>query len=75
MQLPSTIVQADRDSDETLLTTGQVAKRLGVRPSTVSAWVRQGVLVPFFRSRGGRNRFRWPEVEAQLRQYGRDPES
>jgi excisionase family DNA binding protein len=61
-------------ADEALLTTGQVAKRLGVAPATVSAWVRQGVLTPFFRSPGGRNRFRWSEVEAQLRNYGRGPD-
>ena len=58
-------------ADEALLTTGQVAKRLGVPPATVSGWVRQGVLRPFFRSPGGRNRFRWSEVEEQLRAYGR----
>ena len=63
----------DRDgADEVLLTTGQVAKRLGVSPATVSGWVRQGVLTPFFRSPGGRNRYRWSEVETQLRSYGRD---
>lgn len=57
--------QAERD--DPLLTSGQVAKRLGVAVATISAWVRQGKLTPAVTTMGGRYRFRWSEVQAQLR--------
>ncbi len=57
--------QAERD--HRLLTSGDVAKRLGVAVATISAWVRQGRLTPAVTTMGGRYRFRWSEVEDQLR--------
>lgn len=57
--------QAERD--DRLLTSGDVAKRLGVAVATISAWVRQGRLTPAVTTMGGRYRFRWSEVEDQLR--------
>jgi len=57
----------DPRTDEPLITSGEVARRLGVTTGAIGAWVRQGVLTPAFRTPGGRNRFRWSEVQEQLR--------
>jgi excisionase family DNA binding protein len=57
----------DGSSDEPLLTSAEVAKRLAVTPRAVTMWVQQGKLVPAIVTPGGRYRFRWAEVEAQLR--------
>jgi excisionase family DNA binding protein len=56
----------DPRRDEPLITSGEVARRLGVTTGAIGAWVRQGVLTPAFRTPGGRNRFRWSEVQEQL---------
>ncbi|MCO1658792.1 helix-turn-helix domain-containing protein [Pseudonocardia humida] len=56
-----------RERDDPLLTSGDVAKRLGVAVATISAWVRQGRLTPAVTTMGGRYRFRWSEVQEQLR--------
>jgi excisionase family DNA binding protein len=55
------------ERDDPLMTSGDVAKRLGVATATISAWVRQGRLTPAVTTMGGRYRFRWSEVQAQLR--------
>ncbi|MDQ4033144.1 MAG: helix-turn-helix domain-containing protein [Actinomycetota bacterium] len=57
-------------TDEPLLTSGQVAKRLGVTPRAVARWVARGQIKPTFTLPGGRYRFRWSEVETQLRELG-----
>lgn len=51
-----------------LLTTGQVAERIGVSARTVASWVRDGKLVPTYVTMGGHARFDWPDVERQLRE-------
>ncbi len=56
-----------RERDDPLLTSGDVARRLGVATATISAWVRQGRLTPAVTTMGGRYRFRWSEVQEQLR--------
>lgn len=56
----------DGESDEPFLTSGQVAKRLGVTQRTISSWVAQGKLVPTWTTLGGRHRFRWSEVQQQV---------
>lgn len=61
------------DRDEPLITSGEVARRLGVTTSTVSAWARQGLISPAVRTAGGRLRFRWSQVQAQLRERGTGP--
>jgi excisionase family DNA binding protein len=61
------VVSGDQREDEPLLTSGDVAKRLGVAVATISAWVRQGRLTPAVTTMGGRYRFRWSEVQDQLR--------
>jgi excisionase family DNA binding protein len=57
----------DGSSDEPLLTSADVAKRLAVTSRSVTMWVQQGKLTPAIVTPGGRYRFRWSEVEAQLR--------
>jgi excisionase family DNA binding protein len=51
-----------------LLTTGQVAERLGVSARTVASWVRDNKLVPTVITMGGHSRFVWEDVERQLRE-------
>lgn len=58
--------------DEPLLASGEVAKRLGVSTRAIGRWVAEGRLRPTFVLPGKRYRFRWSEVEQQLR--GMPPE-
>jgi excisionase family DNA binding protein len=61
------------DSDEELITSGEVARRLGVTPRAVGRWVARGLITPAVTTPGGRYRFRWSEVAAELRkQQARD---
>jgi excisionase family DNA binding protein len=53
--------------DEPLITTGDVARRLGVTSRAVSRWVARGMLKPAVTTPGGRHRFLWSEVVEQLR--------
>jgi excisionase family DNA binding protein len=53
--------------DEPLITTGEVARRLGVTPRAVGRWVARGHLTPAVTTPGGRYRFLWSEVREQLR--------
>jgi excisionase family DNA binding protein len=63
------------DGDEELITSGEVARRLGVTPRAVGRWVARGLITPAVTTPGGRYRFRWSEVAAQLReQQQRDAE-
>ena len=52
--------------DEGLLTSADVAKRLGVTPQTVARWVRQERLTPAYVTPGNQYRFRWQDVRKQL---------
>jgi excisionase family DNA binding protein len=61
------------ESDDELITSGEVARRLGVTPRAVGRWVARGLIKPAVTTPGGRYRFRWSEVAAQLReQQARD---
>jgi excisionase family DNA binding protein len=53
-------------ADEALLTSADVAKRLGVTSQTIARWVRGGRLTPAYVTPGGQYRFRWSEVREQL---------
>jgi excisionase family DNA binding protein len=55
-------------SDDPLLPSGEIARRLGVTPRTISQWVADGRLVPDVVTAGGRYRFRWSSVERRLRE-------
>jgi predicted site-specific integrase-resolvase len=59
------------EQNEPLLSSGEVARRIGVAPATISAWVRQGRLVPTVTTMGGRYRWRWSDVERQMREQRR----
>lgn len=54
------------DQDEGLLTSSDLAKRLGVSTRTVARWVQEGRLQPEYTTPGGKHRFRWEDVRAQL---------
>jgi excisionase family DNA binding protein len=56
------------ESDEELITSGEVARRLGVTTRAVGRWVARGLISPAVTTPGGRYRFRWSEVAAQLRE-------
>jgi excisionase family DNA binding protein len=53
-------------AEEGLLTSSDVAQRLGVSNRTVARWVREGRLKPEYVTPGGQNRFRWEDVRSQL---------
>ena len=61
------------DDPAELLTSGEVARRLGVTPRTVAIWASTGKLRPTVRTPGGRLRWRWSDVVAQLREQGDEP--
>ncbi|MGH4017170.1 MAG: MerR family transcriptional regulator [Pseudonocardiaceae bacterium] len=52
--------------EEPLITSEEVARRLGVTTRAVGKWVQQGKLTPEFTTPGGRHRFLWSKVRAQL---------
>ncbi|MBA3906786.1 MAG: helix-turn-helix domain-containing protein [Pseudonocardiales bacterium] len=51
---------------EDLLTTAEVARRLGVAPRTVGNWIQSGRLKPTLTTMGGHARFLWEDVEDQV---------
>jgi excisionase family DNA binding protein len=53
--------------DARLETTRDIARRLNVSPRTIARWVEIGVLVPEVTTPGGQYRFKWEDVQAQLR--------
>jgi len=60
-------------ADEPLISSGDVAKRLGVSVRVLGKWVDQGKLVPAVITPGHRFRWRWSEVQDQLRAQQRPP--
>lgn len=56
-----------------LLTTRDVAARLGVHPKTVQQWVSSGRLHPTLRLPGGALRFLWTDVRRQLDEQDEQP--
>jgi excisionase family DNA binding protein len=54
------------------LTSTQVAKRLGVSQRSLHRWAEAGLLVPAWRTPGGRHaRYYWPDVQEQVRELER----
>jgi DNA-binding transcriptional MerR regulator len=54
-------------TEEPLLTSADVAKRLHVSVRTVQSWVEKGILTPTLVLPGGARRYRMSHVERQLR--------
>lgn len=54
-------------TEEPLLTSAELAKRLHVSVRTVQSWVEKGILVPTLVLPGGARRYRMSDVERQLR--------
>lgn|SRR4051812_3957355 len=76
----ATSVNAMGDDDqgaraEPLLSSGEIARRIGVAPATISAWVRQGRLVPTITTMGGRYRWHWSDVQRQMREQQQSNEN
>lgn len=51
-----------------LVTTGEVARAIGVDPATVSRWVKRGLIEPETFTAGGQARFDLENVREQLRE-------
>jgi excisionase family DNA binding protein len=62
-------------NEEPLISSGDVARRLGVTTRAVGRWVARGMLTPAVTTPGGRYRFRWSEVQAQLRELRQKPDA
>ena len=57
-----------------LLTSGELAKELGVSLRTVQRWVADGAIEPEFRTAGGHGRYDPESVREQLERLQRDDE-
>lgn len=55
-----------------LLTSGELAKELGVSLRTIQRWVADGVIEPEFRTPGGHTRWDLEAVRKRLRALGSD---
>ncbi len=51
-----------------LLSTGEVARELGVSRAAVLSWVREGKITPTLTTPGGHHRFDLDDVRRQLRE-------
>jgi excisionase family DNA binding protein len=49
-----------------LLSTGQAAKALGISGSSLSRWVRRGLVTPTLKTPGGQYRFDLDDLKAQM---------
>lgn len=49
-----------------LITSSEVAERLGVTAKTVGIWARKGTIPTAVTTIGGHRRFRWVEIEAAI---------
>jgi excisionase family DNA binding protein len=62
-------VAADR-----LLTTGQLARELGLPARSLARWAQEGRLTPALVTPGGQYRWRLEDVREELRQLRKRPE-
>jgi excisionase family DNA binding protein len=64
----TTLTTANYGRRVRLLTTGEVARELGVSRAAVLSWVRDGKLTPTLTTPGGHHRFDLDDVRRQLRE-------
>jgi DNA-binding transcriptional MerR regulator len=57
-----------RNVAQKLLTTGELAKALGVSGGAILVWEGQGLIRPFFKTPGGHRRWILEDVRRQLNQ-------
>jgi excisionase family DNA binding protein len=55
-------------SDDRLISTGEVARAVGLSRQTIQRYQREGLLTPVFVTTGGHARWKLDEVMNQLRQ-------
>ena len=65
LKSPNAAAGAGGPTFEPYIDKAEVGRRLGIRPRTVDAWLKNGMLV-FFKLGGRSVRFKWSEVEAHL---------
>ncbi|MHA6622700.1 MerR family DNA-binding transcriptional regulator [Pseudonocardia sp. DLS-67] len=61
-------------SAERLLTTGEVARELGLSARSIARWAQEGKLTPALYTPGGHPRWRLGDVEEELRRLRRRAE-
>ncbi|WP_433870103.1 MerR family DNA-binding transcriptional regulator [Saccharopolyspora sp. CA-218241] len=54
---------------ERYLTTGEVARKLGISPRTLARYVREGLLEPSLTLPSGHHRWAWDDVVRQMQEY------
>ena len=64
LKSPNAAAGTGGSSFEPYINKAEVGRRLGIRPRTVDAWLKNGRLI--FYKIGRSVRFRWSEVEAHL---------
>ncbi|OZM83585.1 AlpA family transcriptional regulator [Pseudonocardia sp. MH-G8] len=60
--------------EERLISTGEVARAVGLSRQTIQRYMREGLLTPVFTTTGGHARWRLDEVLEQLRALHRRAE-
>jgi excisionase family DNA binding protein len=61
-------------AEEPLISTAEVARRLGVAVRTINSWAAEGKLRAAVTTIGGHRRWLWSEVQQQLREQRQRPE-
>ena len=54
--------------EDELLTTGELAKKLGVSSGAILKWIARGLITPEWSTPGGHHRWRFDHVQQQLRE-------
>lgn len=52
-----------------LVGTGELARALGISPTSIRSWLAEGVISPSLRTKGGHYRWDVDDVRAQLKAY------
>lgn len=59
---------------EKLITTAELADKIGVTSRAVRKWRAAGTITPALMTPGGHPRWRWSDVERELREQRKRPE-